>query len=254
MENHKKQFTAVIVDDEQLSVRLISQIIQDVAPEIRTKATFTNPLEAAKHLEGDMPDMLFIDMDMPELQGLELLKQLGGPGNTYVVSVTGHENFAVEALRSGVHDYLVKPITAAMVRETIDRFLGKKELESQTEAINLTDKILINRHDKTIVLNVNDILYIAADGPYTHFYTSNNDEIKSSKSLGYYKQLLEPYPKFASVHRSYLINFDKIKEIIKDDKESAVVMENGVTVSFDKASKSRLPNLINDVLMKLVPM
>lgn len=254
MEGIKKPFSAVIVDDEQLSVKLISQIVEDIAPELKVQSTFTNPVDAAGHLKNAMPDVLFIDMDMPELQGLDLLKTLGGPGDSYVISVTGHEKFAVEALRSGVNDYLVKPITPGMMREAIDRFIQRKELEQETDNINLTGKILINRHDKTLVLNVKDIMYIAADGPYTYFYTSDNEEIKSSKSLGYYKNLLEPYPQFASVHRSYLINFDKIKEIIKDDKESAVVMENGKVVTFDKASKSRLPNLINDVLMKLVPM
>lgn len=248
------QLTAGIIDDEILSAKLLEKLIQDYIPEVAVTCICTDPADAIRQLKEKQVDLIFLDMDMPEIKGLELLKMMPAGTEKHVICVTGHENFAIEALRMGVQDYLVKPVTASMLREAMDQYLKKRENPDTNIRLDLSGKLFINRQDRAFIVNVDDILFLEAEGPYTIFHMVDKEVIKSSKSLGYYKKVLENKLNLVAVHRSYILNFSHIKEIIKDDDgEGLVIMSNGQNLEFSNVSKNRLIQFIQEVLSGNMP-
>jgi two-component system, LytTR family, response regulator len=249
MDNKKQIINACIVDDDIFSGNLLKKIIDDYSPEVRVLNVFTDPYTAIMGLRDNLPDLIFLDVEMPEMNGIELLKLLPTGTEKKVIYVTGHDKFAIDAVKLGVQDYLMKPITAAQVKESIDNFIRKTSFYQEQLVNNLANKMMINRQDKLHLINIDDILYLEAEGPYTHFHMLNGEQIKSSKSLAHYRRTLEDNSDFFSIHRSYFLNFKHIVAIEKDsNNEGVLIMTNEQKIEFSAGVKNKLIQTIQDVL------
>jgi two-component system, LytTR family, response regulator len=215
-----KRYTCIIVDDEQLARELIASHISKIGY-LDVVATCSNAIEAKQALEIHNPDVLFLDIHMPNLTGLQLLKMLKKQPATIIT--TAHAEFAIEGFELDVIDYLLKPIVferffkaVTKVVDWIERGQDKFQTSSSNNPVSVVDKtqddyFFVKSDYKIIKIAYDDILFIEALQKYVQIYT-NQQRIVTLLSMS---QLVETLPQsqFIRVHRSYIINLDKIENI-----------------------------------------
>jgi two-component system LytT family response regulator len=225
-----KVINCIIVEDEPYAIDILSDFISKV-PFINLAGTFTNPIEALLYLKGASIDLIFLDINMPELSGIDLIKML--PKNTEIIITSAFSEFALAGFENNVLDYLLKPFT-------FDRFLlaSQKALDKllllaankTTPVIDLHPKsdsfYLKTDRGKIVRINFDDIIYIEGLKNYCSVFTEHERHI----SLVSMKTLADSLPQedFARTHKSYIIALKRIKAI------------DGNMVMFDKI-KEKIP-------------
>lgn len=204
--------TIVAVDDEPLALRLITSYIEET-PELSLLGKFKNPLEAAVFLKENSVDILMLDIQMPELNGIELTRQMArGPK---VIFTTAYKKYAIEGFKLEIVDYLVKPFSYEDFLGAIHRAeklinLEKKSyrnIESGNEFLYLKSSYKIKR------INFNDIRYIEGFNDYARIYAVSSPEpVQSQITLKALETKL-PAGKFMRVHRSFIVNLQMVDTI-----------------------------------------
>lgn len=235
---------AVIVDDEPKAIQSLSWELTHFSDEIEIIETFTNPEDAIKYLNYNTPDCLFLDIQMPTMDGFQFLEKLDNT-NFAVVITTAYNEFAIKALKHEAIDYLLKPIDSDDLNDTIKKikkynlkFFNSTRIEEALSSFNAkfdTKKITINTDGKLIFLNVDDVLFVESDGNYSTIVTKNGQKILITKKLKEVNELL-PEHYFFRIHNSYIVNLNKIKEFIKT--EGYVVMESNHKIPVARQRKS----------------
>lgn len=248
-----ENLSVMIVDDDERSSDAISKIIADDLKELKIQGIYRETGPAIKALREKIPDIVFLDMDMRGNKGMDILKLIPPGLEKNVIYVTGQEQVALDAIKTGVADCLLKPVSPGGVVAAVDHIRAKRQAELFDLRNKLKDKLLINKHDKAVVIDINEIVYMEADGPYTKFVTSDSARIKSSKSLGYYLRLLADKHILQRVNRSFVINFEHIREIIKDENGGGrLVLSNNESIEFSTGMKNRLIQNIQELLSKTI--
>ena len=234
---------SVIVDDEPKAIQSLSWELSNYSDQIKVIATFNNPEKALLYLAENNIDCLFLDIEMPTMDGFQFLNKLKSRDFAVVIT-TAYNEYAIKALKKDALDYLLKPIDSDDLEETIakvkkhrSRALDSNKIEKVllrfNEKLN-TKKIAINTDGKLIFLETKEILYIVSDGNYSTFHTTNNKKIVVTKKLKEINTLL-PNEIFFRVHNSYIINLTKVKEFFKTD--SYVIIENNHKIPFSRKRK-----------------
>jgi two-component system, LytTR family, response regulator len=239
---------AILIDDEPASVEALYLKIQKVNPEIEVLAMFYAATDAVIFLEENNVDLIFLDIEMPEMDGFAFLEQF--PERRFeVIITTAHNEHAVHALRQSVLDFLLKPISIAELSKSIDRLKLKLLAKIKTEnaspfKINaLFDKLPVPSMRGLVFVPVKDILYIESEGNYTTIYLENQAKIVSSRSIGDYEiQLAKLH--FLRIHNSTLINLAQIQEYIRGEGGS-VILVNGTELTVAKRKKTQLLEMLN---------
>jgi two-component system, LytTR family, response regulator len=235
---------SVIVDDEPKAIQSLSWELSNYSGQIKVIATFNNPEKALLYLAENNIDCLFLDIEMPTMDGFQFLNKLKFRDFAVVIT-TAYNEYAIKALKKDALDYLLKPIDSDDLEETIakvknyrSRTLDSNKIEKVllgfNEKLN-TKKIAINTDGKLIFLETKEILYIVSDGNYSTFHTTNNKKIVVTKKLKEINTLL-PNEIFFRVHNSYIINLTKVKEFFKTD--SYVIIENNHKIPVSRQKKS----------------
>ena len=235
---------SVIVDDEPKAIQSLSWELSNYSDQIKVIATFNNPEKALLFLTENNIDCLFLDIEMPTMDGFQFLNKLKFRDFAVVIT-TAYNEYAIKALKKDALDYLLKPIDSDDLEETIakvknyrSRTLDSNKIEKVllgfNEKLN-TKKIAINTDGKLIFLETKEILYIVSDGNYSTFHTTNNKKIVVTKKLKEINTLL-PNEIFFRVHNSYIINLTKVKEFFKTD--SYVIIENNHKIPVSRQKKS----------------
>ena len=235
---------AVIVDDEPKAIQSLSWELSHFSEEIEIINTFTYPEDALEYLNQHTPDCLFLDIQMPTMDGFQFLEKLSNK-NFPVVITTAYNEFAIKALKHEAIDYLLKPIDSDDLEETIKKIkkYNSKNFNSLKieEAFSLFNakyqqkKITINTDGKLIFLNVDDILFVESDGNYSTIVTNDGQKILITKKLKEVNDIL-PEHYFFRIHNSYIINLNKIKEFVKS--EGYVVLESNHKIPVARQRKS----------------
>ncbi len=235
---------AVIVDDEPKAIQSLSWELTHFSDEIEVIKTFSNPEDAIDYLNYNTPDCLFLDIQMPTMDGFQFLGKLENK-NFAVVITTAYNEFAIKALKHEAIDYLLKPIDSDDLDDTIKKikkyntkiFNSSKfeEALSNFNARHEQKKITINTDGKLIFLNIDDILFVESDGNYSTIVTTEGQKILITKKLKEVNDIL-PEHYFFRIHNSYIINLNKIKEFIKN--EGYVVMESNHKIPVARQRKS----------------
>lgn len=205
---------AVILDDENDSLEYIVMLVNQHAPEINIISTYNDSVQALKEILQFKPELIILDIDMPNIDGLELISQVRNIYNPYIIFVTGYDRYMIEALRIRAFDFLIKPIITQEFIDAINRIQLDNIHQKESEIIPSVDCILINRADKCILLSISEIDYIVADGPYSEITDSEGNKIICSKPLKHFEILLNKQ-KLSRLQKSLLINLKNIKEITK---------------------------------------
>lgn len=240
-------FKAVIIDDEQDSIDLLSLLLQQECPEINIVAKCTGSAEGIRAIREFSPEVVFLDIEMPEMNGLQIIQNVG-TASFYPVFTTAYSQYAINAIKLGAFDYLLKPIRRDELRLLMNRLLAhdsRKENKLTEEAIvsiltNLTTgttqiRITVQEGDQYHFLYLNEIQYLEASGNYTRFELTDGRSITVAKTLGHFSDLLELHG-FFRTHASYLVNLSTVNTYVKGSV-GRVVMRNGHTIPVAKSRK-----------------
>lgn len=235
---------AVIVDDEVKALQSLSWELTNLSDEVDIIASFTDAHEALDYLERNTPDCLFLDIEMPAMDGFQFIKTLKNKDFPVVIT-TAYNQYALQALKNEAIDYLLKPIdtddlevTIAKIKKYNSKNLTIDKLEKillNFNAESQSKKITINTDGKLLFLNSDDILYAESDGNYSTIFLSDGQKILLTKKLKEVNLLL-PDKSFFRIHNSYIINLNKIKEFLKTD--GYVVLESNHKIPVSRQKKS----------------
>lgn len=223
----------LIVDDDEISRELIAEHIGNTDG-LELVKSCKSGIEACNFLSKNNVDVIFLDVEMPKMSGLDLLKSLDHKPN--VILITGKEKYAVEAFEQEVADYLVKPVQYPRFLKAINKLKGKQK-PSVIESFQ-TDSLFIKVDSELVNLSNKEILWIEALGDYVNIITS----VKKYVVLSTMKNIEEKLPPkdFIRVHRSYFVRIDKIKKLSED----IILVENKL-IPVSKSYKKDLLDRLN---------
>lgn len=247
------ELTCIIIDDESKPAKLLKLLIEELDLNILVTDIFSNPNVALKALKTLHPDFIFLDIEMPEMNGFEFLKKMSNP-EIPIVFVTGYANYAIDAIRIAAIDYLMKPIQPDELSEAIK----KVRLRLKERNISSMDQILIDNVSNADALThtigipsvegidfvlIKDIIYCEGTNRYTKVISTDRDMILSSYSLGKFSDLLSDR-RFFQVHRSYLINLSMISQY---KSEGTITLKDGSTIPIARRRKDEFLGLITKI-------
>ncbi len=229
----------LIVDDVKLSRDGLSVLINTHFQEANIVGSVPSVEEARKLLKAEQVDLLFLDIQLQDGLSFDILDDVSM--NSKVIFITAYEKYAIEALRKGAFDYLLKPINVSELKKCIERIRELRELENEhlakaSDSLVFKEKIGISSMDGIEYVNTAEISYLKADGKYTMVCLKNNT-ITSSKNLKMFEVIL-PESSFMRVHHSYLVNLSQVVRFKKDDV--MLVLEDGTEIPVAKSRKDLL--------------
>ncbi len=216
----KKAYRCLIVDDEPLAIQLIESHVAQLST-LTTAATAQTAIDALQLLKEQEFDLIFLDIQMPVLTGIELLRTMKHP--PAVIFTTAYREYAVESYELDAIDYLVKPITFGRFVKSVDKFLATMELQpaatisvATTSATPQASSIFVNVNKKYVKVIYDDILYIESVKDYIHIHTASDTIITKEKISEF--ELKLPVT-FLRVHRSFIVNSTKLTAFTAQDVE-----------------------------------
>ncbi|MCO6460167.1 MAG: response regulator transcription factor [Saprospiraceae bacterium] len=233
----------LIVDDEPLALDILETYIEQV-PDLRLVDRCESAAQALKVLNNEKIDLMFLDIQMPDMTGIDFLKSLESP--PAVVFCTAYPNFAVEGFELDVLDYLLKPVSMERFQKTIskarDEFGTKSEVRYEVKPIVNPDYIFVKADKKLMKINYDDIIYIEGLKDYVIIRTETTRII----TLQTMKSLEEKLPldKFIRIHRSFIVSIDKINAIVGNMVE-VIEKNQSKLLPIGKNYRDDLSNMIN---------
>lgn len=241
--------TALIIDDELRGIGSLKKLLELSCPQVEVVGACQSEEEARYSINLLKPELIFLDIAMPDKSGIDLLNEIENP-QFEVIFVTAHNNYMEQAFRFSAIDYLLKPVDRTLLAGAVQR--AQKRIESKTT--NLPVKTLLNNiehlsESKKIklcipslkgfqVVNISDILYCEAETNYTNFYFDKEPSICASKPIYEYEQMLED-SNFIRVHKSFLVNMEHVKEYIRGEG-GTIVLNNGREIEVSRRKKEAL--------------
>lgn len=221
----------IVIDDDTIQRELINDYI-GITDGIESISTFSNSVDAINFLNKEKPDLIFLDIEMPVLNGFELLNS-GILQDIKVVLVTAHESFALSSYNySNIIDFLLKPVAYPRFLQTISK--GKQLLNNdRKDTLKNTNCFFIKVNSTIERIELNSILYIEAAVDYVQIYSSNGKYLLNSSLNKIIEQL--PEDEFVRVHRSNIVRIDKIEKI-----EGNILVLNNQIIQIGKSYKEDL--------------
>lgn len=197
----------LIIDDEEMSRNMVKHFVEQTET-LNLIGMCSSAIEAANILAKKKVDLLFLDVEMPDMSGFDLINSLSEP--PHVILITSKKDHAAEAFDYDIADYLLKPLSYPRFLKSVARV---RELNASEDEIGFynSNELFVRTDSKIVKLSLDDIYYIEALADYIMIFTQNNKFIVHSTMKGFQSRL--PKNKFARVHRSYIINTDKIETI-----------------------------------------
>jgi two-component system LytT family response regulator len=240
-----KKLRTIIVDDEQDAVEFINSIINEYCTSLEVVGKANNVVQGVAAINENKPDLVFLDVEMPNGSGFDLLAQF--PGKDFdVVFITAFNHYAIRAIKFSAVDYILKPININEFIEAVDRVVKKRSERSAPGNENLRilmenlrsplpSRLAIPTADGMEYLNPKDIIRIEADRSYSWFFITGDRKILVSKHLKEFQELLSDRYFFRS-HNSHLINLKYVKKYIR--KEGGYIeMADGATIPVSRNRK-----------------
>jgi two-component system LytT family response regulator len=238
---------SIIIDDEQHCIRALLNDLQKNCHSVEVLDTCNSAKEGMLSIKKNKPDLIFLDVEMPWMNGFEMLEVLGDL-SSYIIFTTAHDEFAAKAFRISAVDYLLKPIDANDLKAAVLKVERKMDEGSSVQHIsNLLRNLRQSSTDQKIALpqregyefvDVSSILYCHAEGAYTKVFITDKRTMLISRALGDVEELLPP-EMFQRIHHSTLVNISYVSQFLRTDG-GYVVLKNGEKLSVSKAKKEML--------------
>lgn len=230
---------AIIVDDERHSLETTAILIRKFCPDVEVIAELQSPIDAVEIINKEEPDLLFLDISMPKMNGFELLNVLTYKDSD-VIFTTAYDEYALEGFKQGAVHYLVKPIDAEDLVESVQR-VKKKRLEGKSSGISgmgLKPKIPISSLNGVELIEVDQIIRCESDGNYTTIVLHQR-KITVSKTLKEIEKQLIDFPFFFRLHNSHLVNLNQVVKYIRGEGGS-VILSNQEEIGVSRSKKMEL--------------
>lgn len=220
---------AIIVDDELSGRENLKTLIESYCTEIKVLGTASSAVEAKCKVTELLPDVVFLDINMPVLDGFDFLDSVDS-SKFMVVFVTAHDEYAIKAIKAKAIDYLLKPINIKELQQAVKRLVNNSN--SILETTYNIEKIILPVSHGFKVMKADEVIRMEAEDCYTHVYTTKEKKITISKTL---KEFEDKVSKdiFFRVHKSHLVNLGHIKEYSKLDG-GCIAMSDGVKIQISR--------------------
>lgn len=242
-------YKAILIDDESLARQLITKLLQPYE-QIEIVAECADGFEGFKMIQQHEPDLIFLDIQMPRVNGFEMLELLDNPPS--VIFTTAFDEYALKAFGANAIDYLLKPITKERFDKAIQKWLQVADAKQLPQVNNIfrgnfyetyQDRIVVKDTGKIRIIPAQDIFYVEANDDYVKIITKEGSFLKKS-TLSQIERSLDP-KHFVRVHRSYLIPVNQLLRIEPYEKESHIaILQCGAKVTVSKSGLTRLKTLL----------
>ncbi len=243
----------ILIDDETNSLEMMEWLLKTYCPQVKIEAMCSAADEGIQAIHKHRPDVVFLDIEMPHMNGFDMLEQFDKLFFD-VVFCTAYDQFAIKAFRYSALNYLLKPVDPDDLKETIRRLEEKKSAPSQGQIELLlqnirqsskpvVQRIALTTGDGMIFVPTSDILYCEAESNYTAVVLEGGKKILVSKVLKEIDEALAG-PDFFRIHNSFLININRIKKFVRGDG-GYVIMEDGANVSISRSRRQEFMELFS---------
>lgn len=250
MSDDQTRLRAIIVDDEDLARTVLREHLA-VHPEIEVVGECANGFQAVKAVADLRPDLIFLDIQMPKLNGFEVLELLPDP--PAVVFVTAFDAYAVKAFDVHAIDYLLKPFSPERLAESLEQALTRVGRGSREQLAALladtkqreapVERILVRDGARVHVVPVDKLDYIEAQDDYICLHSEGKRYLKE-QTMGQVEALLDP-KRFVRIHRSYILNIERIARVELYAKDSRIaILQNGTKLPVSRSGYGRLSELL----------
>ena len=225
-----------IIDDEPDAGHLLKDLLAE-HPFFTIKNVFTDPISALDQIILEQPPVIFLDIEMPGLNGVEILEKLNlfSP-NTRVVFVSAYKKYALEALQKSAFDFIAKPVDKNELQRVVYKIMANLAANNQQQN-EMPKQVLLKTMEGHHYIYPNDVLYFEADGNYTSIILNDERKLLSSLNLGKIKEMF-PAPQFVRISRKHLINKNYLR-FMNFCKRYCLVASNGVEHKLEVSAKMK---------------
>lgn len=244
---------AIIIDDEPYCCELIAAMLESDCPEVEITGIFHSAADALSAIRLYAPDVVFLDVEMPRMNGFEMLEQLPAV-NFHLIFTTSYDQYALKAIRFSAIDYLLKPIDREELKNAVQKLRERMErplpeqlallVQQLRQPAVTVSKIALPTMEGLQLIPVESILHCESADNYTTLQLKDRKKMLVTRSLKEMEEMLEPHS-FIRVHRFYLVNINEIEKYIKGEG-GYLVMSDGTTIDVARNKKESL-------LRKLLP-
>ena len=243
----------VIIEDEQKSREMLAGIIQKNCPQLQIVGLAKNVNDGVEVIKKENPDLVFLDISMPDGSGFDLLEKVQGH-KFELIFATASDQHAIRAIKYSACDYLLKPIDIDELKTAVEKVAQKKNASPNMENLNFLiqqlkksddsfQKITLPTGNAYEIVNIKDIIRCEADGSYTTFFLTDKRKLMISAGLKHYEELL-PESEFIRVHHHHLINMNHVVRFLKEDGGYAV-MSDGTKIEISRRKKDAFMDKLN---------
>ena len=235
---------AIIIDDETKSRLALRQKLIDYCSAVTVVAEASNGQEGILLIEYHKPQVIFLDIEMPRMNGFDMLQELREK-DFHIIFTTAYDQYAIKAIKFAAFDYLLKPIDIEELKNAVAKIDAKENRDTKKQVELLQQnmnhpkkqlhKLAIPTLEGLFFYDINDVVHLEANSNYTNIYFANKTKILASKTLKDFEELL-PTDIFFRTHNSYLINLNYIKRYIKGDG-GQIELQNGIYVDVARRKK-----------------
>lgn len=218
----------IIIEDQPPAQRVLKKFIEDIGT-LQLKATFSDALQALEFLKVEEVDLIFLDIHLPKISGIDFLKVLPNP--PHIILTTAFSDYALESYEFSVVDYLLKPFSFQRFVKAVSKIKPSNGSTSNENHQAVLEYLFIKSGYEHIKITLSDILYIQSDTDYTEIVLPQKKYI-SSESLRYWSKTLQPN-QFARIHKSYIVNTTKIEKMVGNQ----LYLFGGIVVPIGRAYK-----------------
>ena len=232
--------TALIVDDEEQSIETLAFYLKEFFPDIEIVGKAGNIIDAGKVFYDTSPDIVFLDISMPLGTGFDLANQIDF-SSSFIIFVTAHSEYAIDAIKINAFDYLLKPVHITELTRVVNKVRNAKRTRQNHVADS--PKIKLKYEGKILVLSQNDFIYASSEGNYTKIHVAGRDEILISRNI---KKIEEEYFSefpFFRTHQSFIVNLTKVIEYDANN----IKLAGGIQVPVSKARFEKFKQMINQI-------
>lgn len=241
----------ILIDDEPLARSVVVEYLQSW-PQIEILQECGDGFEGVKAIAQHNPDLIFLDIQMPKINGFEMLELIDQPPS--VIFTTAFDEYAIKAFEEHAIDYLLKPFTKERFDKAVQKWMDTQQtLETKTATTQILDniqtsspkneRVVVKTGNKIKIIPVNDIIFLAADDDYVKIHTPEGSFLKN-KTMAYFEKLLGEED-FVRVHRSYIVKIDEITRIDPYEKESHLaILKSGEKIPVSKTGYPKLRQVL----------
>ncbi|TNE81485.1 MAG: response regulator transcription factor [Bacteroidetes bacterium] len=243
---------AILIDDEDRAINSLSVLLEQYCPDISVVATCNSVPEGILAINRLRPQLVFLDIEMPEYNGFELLNFFRDV-DFEIIFVTAYNDYALRAFEVSAIDYLLKPVDIDKLKHAVDKAkqrLSSSDMQQRLDVLNEAvqtkrfAKIALPMADGLQFIETAKIIYLEADGAYTHVWLPNDNRILVSKKLKFFEEVLQDNPRFFRSHRSFIVNIDYITKYSKT--ENLISLDNGKTILISRERKGDFEQQLKD--------